>query len=926
MSAASAFSRFPPRLQQAIVARLGWSGLREVQELAGHAILDGKNAVVLAPTAGGKTEASMFPVLANLLAHPGTGESVRALYIAPIKALLNNQAERLGLYTEMVGRDRFLWHADVPQNARKRFLKEPVDLLMTTPESLEVMLVSSRVPTAKLFTDLRFVVIDEVHAMAGLDRGAHLMSVIERLARFTSNDIQRIGLSATVGNPEAILAWLQGTSKRDGVVIDPPKKPARRQLKIHLDASIAGLASRAAGKARGHKSLFFCESRALTEIIADRVRDRGTDVFVHHSSVSLEERELAEERFQRGGDASIICTSTLELGIDVGDLDLVFQTNAPSTVSSFLQRMGRTGRRAGSTANTTFFCDDPESVLQATALVELAREGWVESVPPQTRCWPALVHQTLAMCLQFGGISRENLRDQLARVPDLRGVSREEFDEVIDFMLRRDFLYESGGLFSMGDRAERIYGKKNFLELYAVFSSPQYYRVFTQGNKEIGYLEQQFVDSLVEEMTSFLLGGRAWLVHAIDHKQRTVTVVAAPRGKKPSWGGFAPKLLGFELCQRIRRLLIEDSEHPYLSDDARATLDGYREDFGQLLGGVGSAGGTGHGGHPIRLDEGNARWWTFAGGQINHTLKYALAETTGWKIIADNWHLRIEGDGISHGAVEQAILDISVPGFWDDLDVWQRIIAKVPPYRLSKFQPALPPRFEQEMLGRYLLDIAGTRRFLLGDGAGEIAGAADLLRDALARGALVAEPVPEPEPRRDVARPENPIRYIESQDALAALCRELLQEERLGVDVETTLFDRELCTIQFATSRFNAVIDARAIDDLAPVADVLEATSVVKIIHNASFECSVFRKLSIAIKNVFDTLSTSRELRGRRVAGGHSLGVVCERELGKSLDKAEQTSDWTRRPLSPHQLDYAAMDAEVLLALHDRFTSEMLLG
>lgn len=914
MTSNSAFGRFPPRLQEAIVARLGWSSLREVQELSTHAILDGKNAVILAPTAGGKTEASMFPVLADLLEHPGEGESVRALYIAPIKALLNNQAERLGLYTEMVGRDRFLWHGDVTQSHRKQFLREPVDLLMTTPESLEVMLVSAKVPTARLFADLRFVVIDEVHAMAGLDRGAHLMSVIERLSRFTDNDVQRIGLSATVGNPDAILGWLRGTSKREGVVIDPPKPPTRRDLQVYLDASISALADRAAAKAKGHKSLFFCESRALTEIIADKVRDRGTDVFVHHSSVSLEERELAEERFQRGGDASIVCTSTLELGIDVGDLDLVFQTNAPSTVSSFLQRMGRTGRRAGAVANTTFFCDDPESILQATALIELAREGWVESVPPQTRCWPALVHQLLAMTLQFGGVTRDNAWDQLARVPDLSGVSRADFDEVVDYMLRRDFLYESSALLSMGDRAERVYGKKNFMELYAVFSSPEYYRVFAQGGKEIGYLEQQFVDSLVEEMTSFLLGGRAWLVHEISHKQRTVTVVAAPRGKKPSWGGFAPKLLGFELCQRTRRLLVEDSEHPYLTDDARTTLAGYREDFAALLRRTG---------HAIQHDDGNARWWTFAGGQINHTLKYALAETTGWKVIADNWHLRIEGDGVTHGTVEEAILAITVPAFWEDLDVWQRIIAKVPPYRLSKFQPALPPRFQQEMLGHYLLDIDGTRGFLLGDKARQLDGIVDLLREALARGA----PIPEPElpPLPEVAKPENEIRYIDTQDALVALCRDLLAQDRVGLDVETTLIDRDLCTIQFSTPGYNAVIDALAIDDLAPVAEVLESRDVLKIIHNATFECSVFGKLSMSIARIFDTLPTSRRLRGRKIAGGHSLGVVCERELGKPLDKTEQTSDWTRRPLSERQIAYAAMDVEVLLLLHDRFSGEMLL-
>jgi ATP-dependent Lhr-like helicase len=314
----SVFSRFAPRLQEAIASRLGWTMLRPVQELAGAAILDGKNAVVLAPTAGGKTEAAMFPALSLLV--QDQPEAVGALYLAPIKALLNNQADRLGVYTEMVGLGRFVWHGDIESPARRAFVNEPSELLMTTPESLEVMLASTKVPTARLFRDLRIVVIDEIHALAGTDRGAHLMSVLERIADHSRHDVQRVGLSATVGNPDAILGWLRGTSKRDGVVIDPPRSPARRQIAVQLEAEPTTLATRAAELAAGKKSLFFSESRSLTESIADRLRDRGTDVFVHHSSVSLVERRLAEERFAGGGSAAIVCTSTLELGIDVGDL------------------------------------------------------------------------------------------------------------------------------------------------------------------------------------------------------------------------------------------------------------------------------------------------------------------------------------------------------------------------------------------------------------------------------------------------------------------------------------------------------------------------------------------------------------------------------------------------------------------------------
>src|SRR5690606_17875389 len=208
----SVFSRFPERLQHAIAHELGFASLRPGQELAGEAILDGKNAVVLAPTAGGKTEASLFPVIGGMLLDPPTG--VGALYIAPIKALLNNQEVRLGQYTEMVGLRRFVWHGDALQGQKQAFCREPAELLMTTPESLEVMLMSPRVPVSRLFKSLRYAVIDEVHAFAGTDRGAHLMSVLERLSVLSDHDVQRIGLSATVGNPEYIAQWLKGTSQR----------------------------------------------------------------------------------------------------------------------------------------------------------------------------------------------------------------------------------------------------------------------------------------------------------------------------------------------------------------------------------------------------------------------------------------------------------------------------------------------------------------------------------------------------------------------------------------------------------------------------------------------------------------------------------------------------------------------------------------
>ena len=700
----SAFARFPARLQEAIVSRLGWTTLRPVQEIASEAILDGKNAIVLAPTAGGKTEAAIFAALAQLIEREPGGVGV--IYVAPIKALLNNQDERIGGYAEMVGLRRFVWHGDVSDAAKRAFVREPAEILMTTPESLEVMLLSRRSPAARLFKDLRLIIMDEVHAVAGTDRGAHLLSVVERLARHTENDVQRVGLSATVGNPVDILAWLQGSSRRESVVVDPPKIRGTRELRVCLTETQQEMAEEAAKLGREKKSLFFCQSRALTETLADRMKGGGIDLFVHHGSLSAEERHAAEARFHHGTNACIVCTSTLELGIDVGDLDLVFQANAPGTVSSFLQRMGRTGRRAGVAANTTFFCETVDPVLQAIALIELARAGWVESVRPQTRCWAVLVHQVFAMALQLGAVSADRCWEQLSRVPDFRGVARVEFDALVVHLLAQDYLFEAGGLLSMGERAERVFGRKNFMEMYAVFSSPALYRVVTATGADVGSIEQDFVDRLVDGMSSFLLGGRAWLVSLVNHGERIVSVKPAPGGQKPTWGGFMPQFLGFEVCQRMRAVLMGSELYPYLHPHAAAGLAARRKDMQGTLD---------RGSRAIQFDGGLARWWTFAGGRINHTLKYGLELIGGWKVVADNFVLRIEGDSVEPGSLTAAIGAIGTRAFWDEPRNWNDVVSRMPEYRLSKFQRAMPDWAASEMIAGYLLDVDGVVRFLTGD-------------------------------------------------------------------------------------------------------------------------------------------------------------------------------------------------------------------
>jgi ATP-dependent Lhr-like helicase len=907
----SVFARFAPSLQQAIVTRLGWSSLRPVQEEAGEALLAGANAVIVAPTAGGKTEAAMFPLLSDMVRDEPKG--VGALYIAPIKALLNNQDERLERYTEMVGLRRFVWHGDTPDYARRQFLDAPAHLLMTTPESLEVMLVSERVDERELFAGLRAVIIDEVHALAGTDRGAHLLSVLERLVHVSRHDVQRVGLSATVGNPEAILTWLQGTSARPGRIISPPRQPRPRQLLVVHRPGVAELSRDATRVATGQKSLFFCQSRATTEAIAEHMRRAGTAVFVHHSAVSREERQLAEERFHHGTNACIVCTSTLELGIDVGDLDRVLQAETPDTVSSFLQRMGRTGRRPGQTANTTFFCETTEGVLQAVALIELAKDGWVEPIEVERRCWAVLVHQLLAMALAANGITADEAWEHLTRVPDFQGIHRAEYDRLLTWMLGDGGLRLAGGMLVLGPKAERRFGRKNFMELFAVFSSPQTYTVETAVGRPLGSLNQAFVDRLVEGISSFLLGGRAWAVIQVRHDDRRVIVETAPRGRQPTWGGFLPQFLGFDLCQRILSVLLSDARYSYLDDAAWTVLARHRESMRESI-------GSQRGG--VEFDDGEIRWWTFAGGRINATLRYALEAVGGdWKVIPDNFFLKIRGEDVDRQRFRDVLAKLAEPEFWEADRLWAKVAESLPNYRLSKFQPLMPPWVEREVIASYLLDVGGAWRWLSGletslprlpDGIRTFT-SGDAERVGQTREAIAEMPPL----RRETDRP---LIWVRTLPELEALVAALMSEPVVGLDVETTLANRVLSLIQVAGREATYLIDALELPDLEPLGRLLASTGTKKLIHYASFEREVLGRHGLALKSVLDMRDVSRQIRP--TAKGHSLREVCARELGVELNKREQTGDWSRRPLTESQITYAALDAEVLLRLHAHFEEE----
>lgn len=400
---ADVLDRLDPVVLHHIVNTLGWSDLRPLQRAAITPLMEGEDAVLLAPTAGGKTEAACFPLLSAMAEQKWTGTSV--LYLCPLKALLNNLVSRVDTYTQWLGRRAALWHGDTKESQRQRIRTEAPDVLLTTPESLEAMLIGVKTDHARLLGSVRAVVVDEVHAFAGDDRGWHLLAVLERLEQVTGRPIQRIGLSATVGNPDQLLDWLQGAGveTRAGRVVAPgvtlpafeavgsDRKPTAEEVprpagEVELDyvGSLDNAAKLIATLHRGEKRLVFCDSRAQVEQLGAALRAREVTVFLSHASLSVDERTRSEQAFAEARDCVIVSTSTLELGIDVGDLDRVIQIDSPATVASFLQRIGRTGRRAGTVRNCLFLTTRKDTLLQAAGLLLLWSRGWVEPVkPPQ---------------------------------------------------------------------------------------------------------------------------------------------------------------------------------------------------------------------------------------------------------------------------------------------------------------------------------------------------------------------------------------------------------------------------------------------------------------------------------------------------------------------------------------------------------------
>jgi ATP-dependent Lhr-like helicase len=604
----SPFDKLHPALRYHLVNTLGWAELRPTQLAAIEPVQSGDNVLLLAPTAGGKTEAAVFPLLSRMAGEGWRGLS--ALYVCPLRALLNNIEPRLQRYASFVGRRAALWHGDVGDAVRRRIVHDPPDLLLTTPESLEAMMISPRVNVTTLLGDVRAVVVDELHAFAGDDRGWHLLFLLGRVEHLSGRQLKRIGLTATVGNPEEMLAWL--ARGRAGQVIGTSQTTTDGDVTADYVGSLGNAVTVLARVFRGERRLLFAESRSRVEQITEGLRTAGIRTFASHASLSADERRAAEGAFAVEPDCAIVATSTLELGIDVGDLDRVVQIGAPANVTSFLQRMGRTGRRIGAQRNCLFLATDDEELLTALAVATLWREGVLDAVTPPARPAHIFAQQVMALTLQLGGVALPDIDAWLGTVAS--EVPGDDRIAVVRHMLRVGVLAEDGVVLGLGERGEREFGRRHFGDLVAAFSSPLMLTVH-YGTAELGTVHPaSLAQSRGNSAPMLLLGGRSWQVVEVDWPRRRVSVAPAKGGGRSHWLGGS-RTLSARVCHAAERIVAGAAPGCSLSRRANARLAEVRERLAFV---------DGRSLPIVASKDGQVRVWHFGGGLASASLARAL--------------------------------------------------------------------------------------------------------------------------------------------------------------------------------------------------------------------------------------------------------------------------------------------------------------
>ncbi len=600
------FSRFAPFIQDFIYSH-EWESLREVQLDAAECIFDtDDDMLITSSTASGKTEAAFFPILSLLSESLYTRLGV--LYIAPLKSLINDQFSRLYELLDEARIPVFHWHGDVAASHKTDFLKSPRGILQITPESLESMLINRSNDIYRIFSSLEYVIIDEIHILTGSDRGNQIICDLARLERAIGKSPRRIALSATLGDPEAAAKWLSGGRTRNVHITKPDSGRIRWRLALehfyiqnrNFDQKNENIPTKSSEKAevspayeymydcvRDKKSLVFSNSREETEYITATLRQiaerRGDDdiFLIHHGNLSAALREEAEAKMKAEDTRAVTCaTLTMELGIDIGRLERVVENGAPNSVSSFLQRLGRSGRRGDPPEMIMIFNEEdplpntplpeliPWELVRAVAIIELyIKERFIE--PPRIKKFPFSLcfQQTLSILASSGELSVRELAKRVLTLPAFADISKADYKTLIISMLDNDYIEmtEDKGLI-IGIAGERLIGSFKF---YAVFKDSEDFTVRCDSD-EIGT-----ITSAPPPGDRFALAGRVWEVEELDIPRKLIYVKPIKGKMEISWPGDFGEI-HTRILEEMRCVLRGDKDYPYLKENARARLDAAR--------------------------------------------------------------------------------------------------------------------------------------------------------------------------------------------------------------------------------------------------------------------------------------------------------------------------------------------------------------
>ena len=697
-----------------------WTELRPIQVEAIQEILQGdRHVVISAATAGGKTEAAFLPILSQIIDdHQG---GIRALYIGPLKALINDQFRRLEELCERSGIPVHRWHGDVGQSRKRTLLDDPAGVLLITPESIESLFVNHPVHLPALFSRLAFIVVDELHSFVGTERGAHLRSLLARVTAKSRAHVRSVALSATMGNIPAAARWLCGKQAGDTrIIIGDEGRMIQYLLKAYLRSSSAApaagggdelveteadrlLAGEIVRAFHGRTGLIFANSRRMLEFYADLVRrmceeQHLPDCFrVHHGSLSKAEREETEEALRSDRPTATFCSSTLELGIDVGNIELVGQIGAPWSVSSLTQRLGRSGRRDEQASVMRLFIQDDEptdktglvdrlfpELLQAIAMTELMLERWCEPPQADRLHLSTLVQQIMSVIAEKGGARADGLCDALISRGAFTNIDRATLIGVLRSMGANDLVEQTPeGTLILGLQGERIVRSFDF---YSAFVTTKEMRVVHNG-KLIGTITA--MPGLAAD-GYLILAGRRWHVLEVDERGDEIIVEPSRGGRVPYFRGASGADISPEVRRRMRDLLASESVPRYLDPTARDMLAASRataRDVRVLE-------------QPFVSDGNDLVWFTWTGSQINRTLMALGSFVAGLRVTDDGIALTFET--ISEEAVRDAYRSLLTghPSV-------EELAAKFPVKAQEKYDWCLAEELQARALARNALDLEG---------------------------------------------------------------------------------------------------------------------------------------------------------------------------------------------------------------------------